>query len=80
MISELGEKKSPQEQACLDANDQIVSSMDTIKEQFIASGNEVYELSDEEIQVFKDAVADVTREYAAQYGEEACAAFDIVVE
>lgn len=53
--------------------------MDTIKEQFIASGNEVYELSDEEIQVFKDAVADVTREYAAQYGEEACAAFDIVV-
>ena len=72
--------RSCAKQACLDANDQIVSSMDTIKEQFIASGNEVYELSDEEIQVFKDAVADVTREYAAQYGEEACAAFDIVVE
>ena len=67
------------EQACRDANTQIVASMDQIKEKFInENGCEVYELSDEEIAVFKDAVAGVTAEYAAQYGDEACAAFGIV--
>ncbi len=66
------------EQACRDANAQIVASMDAIKEKFIKeNGCEVYELSDEEIEVFKAAVADVTKEYAAQYGADACAAFGI---
>ena len=55
--------------------------MDVIKESFINDyGCEVYELSPEEVEVFKAAVADVTAEYAAQYGEDACAAFGIVVE
>ena len=49
-------------------------------EKFIKeNGCEVYELSDEEIEVFKAAVADVTKEYAAQYGADACAAFGITV-
>ena len=41
------------------------------------NGCEVYELSEDEINVFKAAVADVTKEYAAQYGPDACAAFGI---
>lgn len=69
------------EQACLDANDQIVESMSSIQEEFANNGfNSVYVLSDEEIEVFKEAVADVTAEYAALYGEEACAAFGITLE
>lgn len=68
------------EQACRDANAQIVASMDSIKEAFINDyGCEVYELSAEEIDVFKTAVADVTAQYAAEYGADACAAFGIKV-
>ena len=52
--------------------------MDVIKESFINDyGCEVYELSPEEVEVFKEAVASVTAEYAKQYGEDACAAFGI---
>jgi len=68
------------EQACKDANDIIVASMDQIRADWEANGfNEIYELSEEEVNVFKEAVADVTAEYAALYGEEACAAFGISV-
>jgi len=70
--------KSCAEQACRDANKTIVESMDQIQAEFESNGfNEVYVLSDEEIEVFKAAVADVTAKYAAEYGEEACAAFGI---
>lgn len=66
------------DKACRDANAQIVASMDQIKDKFInENGCEVYELSDEEIALFKEAVADVTSQYAAEYGPEACAAFGI---
>ena len=66
------------EKACRDANAQIVASMDVIKESFINDyGCEVYELSPEEVEVFKTAVADVTAEYAKQYGKDACDAFGI---
>ena len=37
--------------------------------------NEIYRLSDSEIEVFKEAVASVTE----QYGQEACTAFGINV-
>ncbi len=68
------------EQACRDANAQIVASEDAIKESFVNDyGCEVYELSADEIEVFKEAVADVTAQYAAEYGEEACAAFGIEI-
>ncbi len=70
--------RSCAEQACRDANAQIVASMDQIKDKFInENGCEVYELSDEEIAAFKEAVADVTAKYAAEYGADACAAFGI---
>lgn len=72
--------RSCADQACRDANEQIVAGMDAIKESFVNDyGCEVYELSDEEIEVFKEAVADVTAQYAAEYGEEACTAFNISV-
>ena len=32
-----------------------------------------------QVAVFKDAVKDVTAQFAAEYGPEACAAFDITV-
>ena len=68
------------EQACKDANKQIVASMDQIRTTWEGNGfNEIYELSPEEVDVFKTAVADVTKEYAELYGEEACAAFGITV-
>lgn len=68
-------------QACLDANVQIEASMDEILTTWANNGyNEVYYLSEDEIAVFQAAVADVTKEYAEQYGEEACAAFGIVIE
>lgn len=66
------------EQACKDANAQIVESMGTIQESYETNGfNSVYVLSEEEIAVFKEAVADVTATYMEQYGAEACAAFGI---
>lgn len=69
------------DQACRDANATIVANMDSIKESFINDyGCEVYELSEDEINVFKEAVADVTAQYAAEYGEEACAAFGIQIQ
>ncbi len=68
------------EQACKDANKQIVASMDQIRTTWEGNGfNEIYELSPEKVEVFKTAVADVTKEYAELYGEEACAAFGITV-
>ena len=41
--------------------------------------NEIYRLSDSEIEVFKEAVASVTEQYANEYGQEACTAFGINV-
>ncbi len=68
------------EQACVDADAQIVAAEDGLKQLCVDAGCTVYELSDEEVQAFKDAVADVTKEFAELYGEEACAAFGISVE
>lgn len=65
-------------QACLDANVQIDASMEEILSAWESNGfNEIYRLSADEMEVFKSAVADVTATYAAEYGEEACAAFGI---
>lgn len=64
-------------QACLDANDIIEANMQSILDSW--TNNEIYVLSADEVAVFKDAVKDVTAEFAAQYGEDACAAFDITV-
>ncbi|MBP3539080.1 MAG: TRAP transporter substrate-binding protein DctP, partial [Oscillospiraceae bacterium] len=66
------------EQACKDANTQIVASMSEIQNAYETNGfNSVYVLSEDEISEFKEAVADVTATYMKNYGDEACAAFDI---
>lgn len=62
-------------QACLDANDIIEANMQSILDSW--TNNEIYYLSEDEIAVFKEAVKDVTAQYAAEYGAEACAAFGI---
>lgn len=62
-------------QACLDANDIIEANMQNILDSW--TNNEIYVLSADEVAVFKDAVKDVTAQYAAEYGAEACAAFGI---
>lgn len=67
-------------QACLDANKQIEDSMEKILSNWEGNGyNEIYRLSDSEIEVFKEAVASVTEQYANEYGQEACTAFGINV-
>lgn len=67
-------------QACLDANKQIEGSMEEILSSWEGNGyNEIYRLSDSEIEVFKEAVASVTEQYANEYGQEACTAFGINV-
>lgn len=67
-------------QACLDANKQIEDSMEEILSSWEGNGyNEIYRLSDSEIEVFKEAVASVTEQYANEYGQEACTAFGINV-
>ncbi len=71
--------RSCAEQACVDADAQIVAAEDGLKQLCVDAGCTVYELSEEEVQAFKDAVADVTKEFAELYGEEACSAFGITV-
>ena len=41
------------------------------------SGMQVDILTEDELQAFKDAVAGVTADLKAEYGEDACAAFGI---
>ena len=56
---------------------QILHMIDGAKK---AEGMTVTELTEEELQAFKDAVADFRNELIDSYGEEACAAFGIVKE
>jgi C4-dicarboxylate transporter DctM subunit len=66
------------EQACHDADTQIVANESAIKESFIKDyGCEVYTLSEDEIAEFKAAIADVMATYKEAYGADACAAFGI---
>ena len=44
---------------------------------FIDEGMQVDILTEEQLQAFKDAVAELTAELKADYGEDACAAFGI---
>ena len=44
---------------------------------FMDSGMQVDILTEDQLQAFKDAVAGVTADLKAEYGEDACAAFGI---
>ena len=66
------------QQANLSEKEQAV--MEKILSNWEGNGyNEIYRLSDSEIEVFKEAVASVTEQYANEYGQEACTAFGINV-
>lgn len=64
-------------EACEWGRDHLEAEEDALIEGFRASGMQVDILTEEQLQAFKDAVADVTAELKASYGEEACAAFGI---
>ena len=57
--------------------DIVEAEHDQLIEDFRAQGVQVDVLTDEQIQVFKDLVADFCQSFYDKYGEEACAAFNI---
>ncbi len=63
--------------ACDLGNKNVEEGEDAKKQQCIDAGCEVTELTDDQIQAFKDAVADYYTEMKGLYGEEACKAFGI---
>lgn len=67
-------------EACEWGRDLLEEEEELLLEEFKAEGMTVTELTEEELQAFKDAVADFRNELIDSYGEEACAAFGIVKE
>ena len=65
------------EQACKETNQEIVSEEDELIQKCKDAGCEFYELTDADIESFRDVIADLIEEYKAKYGEEACKAFNV---
>lgn len=64
-------------ESCEWGRDRLEAEEDELIQGFRDSGMQVDVLTEEQLQAFKDAVADVSAELKAEYGEEACAAFGI---
>ena len=64
-------------ESCEWGRDRLEAEEDELIKGFQDEGKQVDILTEDQLQAFKDAVADVTAELKAQYGEEACAAFGI---
>lgn len=64
-------------EACEWGRDRLEAEEDELIQGFRDAGMQVDVLTEEQLQAFKDAVADVSAELKAGYGEEACAAFGI---
>lgn len=64
-------------EVCSIGCENVVNNEDKQSLEITDYGCELTELSDEEIQAFKDRLSDYYEEVTAQYGEEACEAFDI---
>jgi TRAP-type transport system periplasmic protein len=64
-------------EVCSIGCENVVNNEDKQKLEITDYGCELTELSDEEIQAFKDRLSGYYEEVTAQYGEEACEAFDI---
>ncbi len=64
-------------ESCEWGRDRLEAEEDELIQGFRDSGMQVDVLTEEQLQAFKDAVADVSDELKAEYGEEACAAFGI---
>lgn len=64
-------------EACEWGRDRLEAEEDALIQGFQEAGMQVEILTEEQLQAFKDAVADVSAELKAEYGAEACAAFGI---
>ena len=64
-------------EACEWGRDRLESEEDALIQGFKDAGMQVEILTEEQLQAFKDAVADVSAELKAEYGADACAAFGI---
>lgn len=67
-------------EVCLEMDDTLeAEEADIAKEMVDKYGCEVYEMTDADKQLFKDALADYMQKWGEYFGEEACAAFDIEI-
>ena len=64
-------------ESCEWGRDHLEAEEDQLIQGFMDSGMQVDILTEDQLQAFKDAVAGVTAELKAEYGEDACAAFGI---
>ena len=64
-------------ESCEWGRDRLEAEEDELIKGFQDEGMQVEILTEDQLQAFKDAVADVTAELKQDYGEEACAAFGI---
>lgn len=64
-------------EACEWGRDRLEAEEDALIQGFQEAGMQVEILTEEQLQAFKDAVADVSAELKAEYGADACAAFGI---
>ena len=64
-------------EACNWGRDKLEEDEDRLIQEFKDSGMQVEVLTEEQLAVFKEAVAEVTAELKEDYGEAACAAFGI---
>lgn len=64
-------------EACSWGRDKLEEDEESLIQEFKDSGMQVEVLTEEELALFKEAVADVTAELKEDYGEAACAAFGI---
>ena len=64
-------------EACEWGRDRLEAEEDQLIQGFQEAGVQVDILTEEQLAAFKEAVADVTAELKAEYGEETCAAFGI---
>lgn len=64
-------------EACNWGRDAVEQEEDELIQKFRNDGMEVTELTEEELQAFKDVVGNVRQKFIDKYGEEACEAFQI---
>ena len=64
-------------ESCEWGRDHLEAEEDQLIQGFMDSGMQVDILTEDQLQAFKDAVAGVTADLKAEYGEDACAAFGI---
>ena len=67
-------------EACEWGRDTLEAEEADIVKEFEAEGMNVTELTEEELDAFKESVSDMKQEFIKKYGEKACEAFDIEEE